>query len=270
MKTSIQTAKTGLFLMAISIFASGCIIDLTGSGDDVDNTQFKVEETFDFKLATDGVNKFKVDGVNGVINITSSANLDSISISGLRRVGSESEADAQEYFSRLEVKVEKSGDEIEVKTIQPENTRGRQYLVNYTISLPDHLELDIENVNGEIILTSHKNEVEVDNVNGSIQLNGIEGDVEADLVNGNITCVITSAAVAKIEMAAVNGNLDLTVPRDISAAFSAELTNGAISTNNLELSNINSTRRSLSGTLGSGSGNISLNTVNGNITANGF
>lgn len=71
-------------------------------------------------------------------------------------------------------------------------------------------------------------------------------------------------------MATVNGNISLSIPDDTSAELLAQVTNGNISTSGLVLQNQVVTGTSLRGTLGAGDGQITLGTVNGNITATGF
>ncbi len=71
-------------------------------------------------------------------------------------------------------------------------------------------------------------------------------------------------------MGTVNGNIELEIPQNTSADFSANVTNGAIQILNLTLQNEVATTRSLRGTLGNGQGTIKTNTVNGNINTTGF
>ena len=71
-------------------------------------------------------------------------------------------------------------------------------------------------------------------------------------------------------MSKVNGSIQLSIPQNTSAEFSATVTIGDISVSNLVLQNQESTPNSLRGTLGAGQGTISLSTVNGNIRVTGF
>jgi len=89
-------------------------------------------------------------------------------------------------------------------------------------------------------------------------------------VNGQITAKITLPLNGNIGMANVNGNIDLEIPTNTSAEFSAGLVNGNITITNLVLQNQVSSSTSLTGTLSNGEGTIALTTVNGNISATGF
>ena len=96
------------------------------------------------------------------------------------------------------------------------------------------------------------------------------GNSAVSLVNGQIIAKITLPLNGSIEMANVNGNIELEIPTNTSAEFSAGLVNGNITITNLVLQNQVSSSTSLTGTFGNGEGTIALATVNGNINTTGF
>ena len=143
-------------------------------------------------------------------------------------------------------------------------------MVNYTITLPSRLEIVAGNVNGNISLEAIENDVRVTNVNGNIDLDGIIGSARVDLVNGQIDAEVSLPTGGDIDMETVNGQINLDIPRATSADFSASVINGIISVSNLEVQNDVQEPRSRRGTLANGDGNISLSTVNGNISIRGL
>jgi len=211
-----------------------------------------------------------LEAINGNVAITGISESDSVIITGERRVGSESMEDAEEYLKKLEVRVQDLGNEVFVKTIQPEKSYGRNYVVNYTITLPKDLEILVSNVNGIVTIESINNDVTVTNVNGQVTLDEIFGSASVSLVNGQIEGEVTLPFDGVIGMSVVNGNIDLKIPVSTSAEFSAKVTNGNIGVSNLVLQNQVSSPTSLGGRLGDGEGMISLTTVNGNISVLGF
>ncbi|MGB2989370.1 MAG: hypothetical protein WBC98_05380, partial [Candidatus Zixiibacteriota bacterium] len=64
--------------------------------------------------------------------------------------------------------------------------------------------------------------------------------------------------------------IELDIPQNTSAEFSATVVTGTISISDLILQNQVSTPGSLSGTVGSGEGTISLNVVTGSVSVKGF
>lgn len=240
------------------------------SGDTVDNTDFIAEKSFSFKVDVVNHSRLRLEAINGEIRITGTSESDSVIITGERRVGSESMEDAEEYLKKLEVNVQDLGSEVFVKTIQPQKAYGRSYVVNYTITLPKNLEVLVSNVNGRVTIDSINNDVIVINVNGLVTLDEIFGSASVSLVNGQIEGEITLPFDGIIGMSVVNGNIDLKIPVSTSAEFWASVTNGNINVLNLVLQNPVVSTTSLRGTLGDGQGTISLTTVNGNISVEGF
>ena len=173
-------------------------------------------------------------------------------------------------MQNLNVIVQDLANEVAVETDQPEETGGRNYQVDYNVTLPKSFTITVANVNGSVSVDSINNTVTAANVNGQILLDEIVGSTTVSLVNGQIVAKITLPLNGNIQMGNVNGNVTLEIPTNTSAQFAAGLTNGNITITNLTLHNQVSTLTSVVGTLGNGEGAISLATVNGNINAVGF
>ena len=71
-------------------------------------------------------------------------------------------------------------------------------------------------------------------------------------------------------MTVLHGNINLDIPKDTSANFIAAVTNGVIGLSNLVLNDEVRSPHSRTGTLGNGTGDIWVETENGNITVRGF
>lgn len=269
MKTIINVLVVALLFVSLTLFVS-CNNTVTQVDDNVSNTDFVATEAFHFSIAVQNQTMFSIAGINGNISISGVSNTDSVIITGQKSVGSESIADAQASLQNLEVIVQDLANEVAVETNQPDETGGRNYTVNYLISLPKHFMISAANVNGSVSVDSINNTVNTANVNGGIILTDIVGSSAVSLVNGQIEAKITLPLNGSINMATVNGSIELQIPISTSAELSAGLVNGNISTTNLMLQNPVITSTSLTGTLGNGEGTIALATVNGNINATGF
>ena len=242
----------------------------TDSNGNVKNTDFVAADSFSFEVEIEDHIRLSLEGVNGDITITGLSEASSVLIWGEKRVGSESTQDAEEHLNELDVKVTDMQSEVSVKTIQPDQTYGRSYVVDYNITLPQNLEVVVANVNGMVSIDSINNSVSVANVNGQVKLDEIFGSTSVQLVNGQIQAEVTLPTDGIIGMSTVNGGIDLDIPQNTSAIFSAKVVNGTISISDLVLNNPVSTPDSLAGTFGDGQGTISLNTVNGSISVSGF
>lgn len=221
-------------------------------GDRAGNSNATASERFSFEKNAAGHTGLRLEGVNGSVTITGSAEADSVVITGEKRVGSDSTADAQAHLQELEVLVSDLGSEIFVETVQPRDSQGRNYIVDYTITVPREFD------------------VRAHNINGAIDVRDVHGNVSVDLINGSIGARLSLPANGTIDMATVNGMVQLDIPEATSAQLTADVVNGIINLTNLDLHNSVSSRTSLRGTLGEGRGRVSLRTTNGNIGVAGF
>jgi len=250
---------------------SGCIIaDIDDDDDGFGGTEFVARASFSFEVDVTNQKRIRVEAINGHVEISGRGDAASVRVSGERQVGSHSHADAERYLDDLQVEVEDLGDEIVIRTIQPRDQQGRNYVVDYTITLPVDLDVLAGLINGNVSVTNIDALVSVNTVNGNIRLRNITGSTSVILINGNIDSEVFLPLDGTIDLIITNGNITLEIPELTSAEFNARVTNGAISLSNLDLQDAESTNRSLAGTLGDGEGSIALQTVNGNIGVHGF
>jgi hypothetical protein len=252
--------------------------DVSGNGINFDsnieywpgNADFYAEKTFSDQVVVEDHISFRLDAVNGRIDITGEPGSDKVIVTAELRVGSDSYEDALDGLNRLDVRITVSNDEIFIQTLQPENTQGRHYVVDYTITLPSDVAVETNHVNGNLIVGDIENSVSADMVNGNADLSHIFGDASVSVGNGRIDATITLPLNGVIRLSSVNGDLDLRIPKTTSAELSALVDNGAITWGQLELTDTLTTNHSLSGTLGDGAGVIDLDTTNGDIRITGF
>jgi len=96
------------------------------------------------------------------------------------------------------------------------------------------------------------------------------GGFSAQTTNGNIAGTFSSPITnGNYTMSSQNGNVYVTVPSSSSFKLTAMLVNGNIQTPNLALSSETKTSTQVTATLGTGTANIGLSTVNGQITIKG-
>jgi len=132
----------------------------------------------------------------------------------------------------------------------------------------------------------------VDNVNGLVQASSLNvtaanffsenGDIDfscsicgtggfsAQTTNGNIAgSFFTPLIAGNYSIGTQNGNVLVTIPSASSFKLTASLVNGNIQTTNLVLNSQTKTSTQLTATLGTGTADVSLSTVNGQITIKG-
>ena len=218
----------------------------------VSNTNSVAAEPFAFEVGAQGRIRLRLEGVNGTISVIGDSAARSVSIVGERRVGSESMEDAQSALQLLEVKVSELANEIFVETVQPQENQGRNYVVDYNVTLPRNFEVSIMNTNGNVAVRE------------------MVASTYVELINGQIDGRVDLPQDGMIELSTVNGPIALDIPHNTSADFSANVSNGRIELSNLTLRNEERTTTSVQGRLGDGRGMITLRTVNGDIKAEGY
>jgi DUF4097 and DUF4098 domain-containing protein YvlB len=234
------------------------------------NANFFVNKTFSQNVKLAGQLNLRLEGVNGEVEIIGQPGGDEVMVMGIARVGSDTYEDAQDGLGQLEVSVTEGNDEISVQTEQPNNTEGRQYIVDYTITVPGDLAVNVSLVNGHVTIQDIDNSISVVLDNGNVDFLDIYGDAVVSVVNGNVIGKLTIFPAGEAMISTVNGGIELSIPTVTSAELFGLVDNGIISWDNLNLVDIQSTNKSLQGTLGTGSGLIDLKTVNGNIDILGF
>lgn len=276
----------GLISMLLS---TACFVIDPEAWDDEDwhDRKVAVSESFDLTSLVDGHTRFEIDGISGSIEITGSPDATSVHVWGERIVESDTESDARASLAYLEVNIASDDQKIRVWTNQPSQSNGRNYKVIYHVELPEALMVHVENINGNVSFDHMQSSCIVDLINGNINLRDHAGSSDVDLINGivhinaqgssrvNVTNgLITGNVTLPLDGECLwrltNGNIVLSIPTLTSALFYAGVTNGEVSVSDLTLTNITSTKKAVSGTLGNGRGNIDVRAVNGNVTVQGF
>ena len=261
----IACISAGFALLTLSVVWLSC-----GDNDNsVNSTDFFAEEPFSFQVDIESQSRLRLEGIRGTVNVTGSPETTSVQITGKRRVESNSARDAEERLKDLDVDVQDGANEVFIKTIQPDDTHGRNYIVTYTITVPQDLEVQLRNITGEVTVHAIHTTVSIMAIAGDIRLDEIFGNTFVELATGSIDGHVTLPIDGILNLSTVTGSIDLEVPANTSAQLSANVIAGRISLSGLVLENQNSSSTSLSGTLGDGKGTITLSVMTGNISISG-
>jgi murein DD-endopeptidase MepM/ murein hydrolase activator NlpD len=252
-----------------AFLAAGFILGL-GCGDDGPtrprDTSHFAEDPFSYEVPIDGRPILRIEGVNGSVSVTGDLSATSVFVSGKRRVESDSVEDAEEHLGDISVEQSTSDTEIVFRTEQPSNAQGRNYIVDYTVTLPPEIEVMAVNGNGGVTVRSMDGDVTIEAGKGEVAAEGIRGSTLVLLGNGSIAASVTLPAGGVVSLSTGSGDIDLEIPQDTSASLSATVGNGAVTVSGLDVVDEVTTPKSVTGTLGQGDGTIVLTSGNGNIT----
>ena len=233
--------------------------------------QETVDRTFDVRPGAELV----LENVNGRITINS---WDQPRVHVIAR--KEVEADREEIkgvMKELVIEMQPRNGGLVVKTHHPKRSEGASGFfdwllgdhvninVEYEITVPRTMDVDVTNTNGGIHLDNISGKLEVDTTNGKIELARCAGSLDASTTNGSIHAELVKVAKGQeLHCETTNGRIDVVVPRDFAADVDADTTNGAISTD-LPISTTHVARNSLRGTINGGGTPVRLRTTNGGI-----
>jgi hypothetical protein len=235
--------------MACVVLAIVLVCSCDSSDDGiVDNTDHVAVADFSHSVPVTGLTSLQLVGINGVIEITAVANASSVTVAGQRRVKSESVDDAADFLDRLTVDVAISGDDILVTTDMPTDTGGRECIVDYDVTVPADMVVDIFSLNGVVIVED------------------LRASAFVDLLNGTLVAGIDLPLGGTIDMTVTNGTMVLQIPTTTSADVVAGVTNGGLQVSNLDFVSHQISDQSLTGVLGTGEGTIRLSVVNGTLS----
>ena len=268
----------------VGLFTTACDESIIG----VKNNRYSASEDFSNTFDLTGQTILRISGINGTVEITGVSGASTVEVWGERRIESDSVSDAEQHLPGLLVLFSETSSEIIVRTDQPSNTEGRNYIVEYHCLVPDDLQIKGTNINGAGSLTQLNTDVTFVVTNGDVAANQIVGDIDfsvtngnivlldtygdidAGVTNGNITGTIVLPPAGSCEMTVTNGLISLSIPDTTSADLDAYVTNGSISTQNLSFTDVSSSLIHFGGRLGSGNGGIELRITNGIITIIGY
>jgi len=228
-----------------------------------------VEERFEKVLDLGGVQKVRVQNVNGAVHVETWDN-PTLSIVALKKAKG---AGAAETLKETEIRIRQTATAVEIETILPKSSGWNLFSwwgrpsaeVSYELRLPAGLAVHVETVNGRIQADRRTGLLVLNTVNGSIRVAGQEGPVRANTVNGAVEIAFNGAA-RKSDLETVNGSVTVTAARDSSIRYSLQTVNGRIRSEFAEL-NVEGKwgPKEARGEVNGGREALSIETINGEV-----
>lgn len=153
-----------------------------------------------------------------------------------------------------------------VLTEGPDRDRDRGWSVSYRIWAPRGTPLALTAHNGGISIHGMRGTSRLETTNGGITLDDVGGEVDGRTANGGVTVRLSGARWdgAGMRLETTNGGVNLTLPRDYSAALELSTVNGGFRSD-LPIPVTDSRQRTLRTTLGSGGPLLAMRTTNGGV-----
>ena len=195
------------------------------------------------------------------------------------------EEEAKELSDQVKVTLVPSDQRLTLKIDKPENLINKSVSVSLDVKAPNKTSLELVTHNGAVKITdmtgrlsatTHNGKVTAKNIsgtillrthNGSVNCRDISGDAKLYTHNGGIEAVYSKNALPACNVSLVthNGGVGFTAPPGFSAKVDASTHNGSIRADLPITTTGKTSKRKLTGTIGTGEGNMHLETYNGSI-----
>lgn len=153
--------------------------------------------------------------------------------------------------------------------MQPKHANGRSYSVDYEVTMPAHLALEVVNGNGPVQGEDVRSAVAVETGNGDVELSGLYGPLEVTVGNGSVVGSTFLPPGEHLVARVGNGGLRMTVQSQVSAELKAHVGNGPLTVTGLQLTDQITSPGLVTGILGGGEGLIELTVGNGWLHVSG-
>lgn len=248
-----------LLLLSLAIAALGaCNLDFSQGIEEKDSwtRSYSLEKggTLDLRDTNGSIHIQAVDG-------------DKVEVKATRVVKASTPEAAKAELAKFEIKEESSPTLVRI-----DSTGGTTGLhiglskrVDYEITVPRWADVTVRSTNGEITVRDIGGMLTVNAINGRITGTGLEKAAEVETVNGQVDLEFAKLGDNGVRCKTTNGMITVTIPRTARASLSASVANGGISTENLDVTDTDESRRAFEGTLNGGGAEIRLSTINGAI-----
>jgi len=284
------------FLLCLLIAAAAC----SCAGGCIPKAKY--ERTVLLSAPLSAGSSFEAQTHNGYINIAGT-DVTECSLTATIIAKADTEENAQKLAEEVKVKLIPSGNKLTAKIEKPKLVPGKYICVSLDVTVPNQTNTDltthngalkITNLTGQLNGTTHNGEVTAEKISGTAKLkthNGrvackeVAGNTQLQTHNGSVICEeasgdielrthngsakafysTTAPPVCNVSIVTHNGGVSLTAPPNFSAKVEASTHNGSIDTD-LPITVIGKvTKRKLTGTIGTGEGELYLETHNGSI-----
>jgi len=252
----------------IKIFSRLCIIisvisSLALTGCDLKE---EYERTVDLPLEISAGRKLVVHTEVGSIKVTGSNTQQSgikVKITGK----GDTIEKAQEVAQSINITVKDDNNNVYIEINKPLEVKSNRYSVDYTIEVPENISLEYKTDVGSATVSNIKGDIVASCDVGSIICENASGKVNLSADVGNISLAYAEDANSQVnaEMSVDVGCIYFKGPKNISAKLNASTDVGSIHSDLPITVQENICKKSLSGTMGHGDGNVRLKTDVGSI-----
>ncbi len=234
----------------------------------IELVQQSIEEDNGFSIS--GIKSITIENSKGGIITYGSGINDTILYTLNKTIKAETKEKAQNHFNEIQLLTSIINDTLQCSVSYPFNT---DYLESYgylDMYIPHEIPITIQSMVEGVYVSYMSNELWVRDVKDHISIAGHNGSCDVHTNKGEIRIEIAIPDGGYCKAKTEQGDIILTIPSQTSAAINAKTYSGNIIFNGLNIESLNQSNGLLSGTLGTGKGEIWLETKSGNINIKGI
>lgn len=250
---------------AVIVFVAGC----SNQGPERPPQSVDVSERLNGEILLAGERILVVRNSIGHLMVAGNGPLNSLQWVFDKETSAETKEKATAQLKSIRLASRSSNDTVYIDVESPAAQTGFYYFGAVSLAIPYRMACLIEEVSGETkvsylgntLLIRHSKQVDVQQHNGSCQINSSSGNISSEIA-------LPDSGFCKASTG--DGNILLKLPASTSATVFAKTGNGTITNVGLSFTNLNQQALMMTGTLGSGKGEIRLETNRGNIQLQGL
>lgn len=229
-------------------------------------------EKGEYKLNAQGKKRFSLNNINGKVKIVKSFDKDFIFIK-YEKTAYVKKRELGKPMNEITLSIDSTGNEVKIETEMESEKFGIQFnshgsnKVDYEIAVPEGMMVYVDNTNGSIEIDEVVNDAKLSTINGKINVNHSTGKLDLETTNGSIKGSVDSTK--GITGSTVNGSIRFNFGPKVSAKIKADVINGSVKIDGLNMKTDKKERKYFEGILGSGDTEIKLETTNGSIRLSG-
>ncbi|MBL8006715.1 MAG: hypothetical protein JNJ56_04240 [Ignavibacteria bacterium] len=236
--------------------------------------KYTKSETEEIRINTAGKRKISLENISGNIRIIKSSDSSAIIIKALKETKVKKK-ELETPFDEIKIETDTNSENISVRTVINKNVGikffnlGRNPTVDYDLYIPENIEIEIENINGDLSAKNLNNSLKISLVNGDAEIENYTGTLNCEITNGSFYGEVDSTE--GINVSIINGSITMNLSNFMNANISAETVNGKISNENIQLRELRKEKKLLKAKIGNQETDVEIKveTVNGKIKLTG-
>lgn len=171
---------------------------------------------------------FELDNITGAVTVETHKD-STLSVEAVKTAYELSKQRAKDELSRVHIKTQESDDGAKYKLWTEYEKSSSRTVVSYKIKIPEGLEVNVENVTGNVVFRGNAKNLRATTITGKLHVEGEIAAVHAEAVTGNVVAVLPKVEQSdSVHVLVTTGNVTLYIPEKSPVTVLPSVTTGKI------------------------------------------